>query len=376
MRKKSENWTIRDVAREAGVSIKTVSHVMNGKSGVKTETRAQVMRVIKSMGYHPHMGARAMRGSGPGSIGVAPTAPPDLVPISQGFYVWLYEELYRVFGRRGYYITFDLNPFANGPNVDYGRGVWEQAFRAVLLAGPLGTGDKTVVRIHEMGIPYMALGRLSSFPECSSATVDYEEAAYLSAKHLLARGHTQIGMLQGFHGFQPGVERRLGYARAMEEAGVTPGDGNVRAVDFNTAHIASMTHRILDNRDVTALIDCSGSENAQAVREGARRAGRVPGSDFDVITWTYTNNAASMPEACAHIWLPVREAAADGLEQLIAWIDRERDEPIAILYRPTLFEAMPDVELAGQRRLFAGPMGTNGGFHIDAAAAFRTSHAG
>lgn len=117
-------------------------------------------------------------------------------------------------------------------------------------------------------------------------------------------------------------------------------------------NIANMVHRILDDDSVTALIDASGSEDAQAVREGARRAGRVPGKDFDVISWTYVNDAAVLHEACAHLWLPVREAAADGMEQLAAWIDGEREGPTRVVYSATLYEKPAKGEIPKPRKLF------------------------
>lgn len=345
-------WTIRDIARETGVSTKTVSYVLNGKGGVSGDTRARVMRTIAEVGYHPNVGARIMRGAATPSVGVTLPVPIETVPLSQGFFLWIYEELYRVFGSRGYYVVFDINPYAHSIKADYARGLWEQVFRACILAGPLRENDPTLIRIHEAGVPYLALGRLDSLPECSCATVDYEEAAYLCAKYLIKRGHTRIGMLKGFPNLQPGVERVRGYRRAMEEAGLPVQDTLIRAVDFRALNIANMVHRILDDNTVTALIDASGSEDAQALREGARRAGRAPGKDFDVISWTYINDAAVLYEACAHLWLPVRESAADGMEQLAAWIDGERNGPIRVVYSATLYEKPSRGEIPKPRRLF------------------------
>ncbi|NIA15264.1 MAG: LacI family DNA-binding transcriptional regulator, partial [Nitrospiraceae bacterium] len=249
-----ERWTIRDIAGEAGVSTKTVSHVLNGKPGVHNETRAHVLRIIEKVGYHPHLGARMLRGHATVSVGVTMPAPPGAAPLGQSFFVWLYEELFRVFGSRGYYLTFDLNPYATGPNSDYARGIWEQAFQACVLAGPLATSDTTVARIHATGTPYLALGRLDSFPECSCAVVDYEQGAYRGIQYLIERGHKRIGMLKAFDGFQPGVERQRGYVRAMEEAGLPLAAGLVRSVTFGTHDIADTVHRILEMGDVTALL--------------------------------------------------------------------------------------------------------------------------
>ncbi|MCP4640679.1 MAG: LacI family transcriptional regulator [bacterium] len=352
---KHKKYTIRDIAEEAGVSAKTVSQVLNSKPGVGPETRARILRIIREVGYRPHMGARTLRGRRAGTIGVTVPVPHDVVPLShQGLFIWLFEELYRVFGLRGEFVCFDMNPHADELNADYARGLWEQIYKAIIIMGPLACDDTTIARVHDSGAPYLAVGRLDSLPDCSMATIDIEEGAYLSTKYLIDRGHTRIGMVKTFSGFQPGVERRRGYLRALEEAGIEPDEALIRSVVFGAHNIANMAHRILDNNDVTALVDCSGAEDAEALREGARRAGRVPGDDFEVVAWTYVDNAAVLPEASAHVWLPVREAAADGFEQLADWLDGKIEGPVRVLYQPTLYEtpAPEQREVAKPQRLF------------------------
>lgn len=344
--------TIYDVAKVAGVSANTVSRVLNGKSGVSEDTRGRIHRIISELGYHPHMGARALRGSQAGCIGVIQSATPGDMPMSQAFLIWLLTELNRVFGERGERICFDLNPRAGDPNGDYARSLWENLFSACVIASPLAVGDHTITRIHESGIPYLSLGRLEEFPECSSATVDYEQGAYVSTKFLLDRGHRHIAMLKAFSGYQPGLDRHRGYVRALREAGREPMDRLMQTVSFTASDNANIVHRLLVDEKVTALVDCSGTEDAWSIREGARRAGRVPGKDFEIVVWTYNNESAVLFEASAHLWLPVREAASEGLELLAAWHRGERQGPINLQYGPALFESMPHVEITQQRRLF------------------------
>ena len=279
-------------------------------------------------------------------------APLEVVPISQGFFLWLFAKLFEVFGSRGEYVGFDLNPYGNSLSGDYGRGIWQQLFKACFIVGPLATNDTVIHRIHASGVPYLALGRLDSLPECSSATVDYEEGAYLSTKLLLDRGHKRIAMLKAFSGFQPGVERLRGYAQALEEADIQLDEGLIKSVNFGARNIANVVHRLLSDRGVTALIDCSATEDATSLREGARRAGRVPGRDFEIVDWTYADNAAVLSEACGHVWLPVVETAAEGIEQLAAWAGGERTDPIRVLYHPILNTTVANGEVPKPKRLF------------------------
>lgn len=344
--------TIYDVAGIAGVSANTVSRVVNGKAGVSDDTRARIQRVISELGYHPNMGARALRGNQAGCIGVIQSATPGDMPVSQAFLIWLLTELNRLFGEQGERICFDLNPRAGDPLGDYARSVWENMFSVCVIASPLVVGDPTIRRIHQSGMPYLSLGRLDDFPECSSATVDYEQGAYASTKFLLDRGHRHVAMLKAFDGYQPGLDRHRGYVRALNEAGLKPMRRLMQTVNFTATDNASIVHRLLVDEKVTALVDCSGTEDAWSIREGARRAGRIPGKDFEIVVWTYNNEAAVLFEASAHLWLPVREAATEGLEMLAAWHRGELSGPINLQYGPALFETMPSEEITQHRRLF------------------------
>lgn len=342
--------TIRDIAQAAGVSAKTVSLVLNAKPGVKEKTRMRVLEVVRQAGYRPHRGAQMLRGVGTPSIGITLPAPPDRVPLSQGFFVWLFDEIFRVFAPRGYYVTFDINPYALGPDVDYARGIWECAYSACILCGPIADDDDTLPRIHAAGVPYVAFGRAET--PCNFATVDYEDAAYRSAKHLLERGHKHIGMLKAFGGFYPGRERELGYRRALEEEGIPFNGHYIQSVSFEKSDVAAHVRDILKHTEVSALIECSGTEDARAVREGAHQAGRIPGKDFEIVDWSYIDNTCVLSEACAHMWLPVREAAAEGLVQLARWIEGTGQGPIEVLYHGTLVDSNGYQEVSQLKRLF------------------------
>ena len=345
-------WTIYDIAREAGVSAKTVSRVLNGKPGVSKETRTRILDIMQRVNYHAHIGAQSLRNKRSGCIGVTLPAPMNVVPISQGFFMWLFVKLYELFGAKGDYIGFDLNPFSGSQHTDYGRGIWQQLFKACVVAGPLAVDDQVIGRIHQSGVPYVALGRLDGMPECSCATVDYEEGACISTKFLLDRGHKRIAMLKAFAGFQPGAERRRGYLRALNEAGLDEDPSLIRSARFDARNIANVVHRLLTDSSVTALIDCSATEDGTSLREGARRAGRIPGKDFEIVAWTYADNAAVLSEASAHLWLPVVEAAAEGLEQLSGWLNGEREGPINVVFHPVLYTRWAQVEVPKPKRLF------------------------
>jgi len=349
---RERKWTIYDIAREAGVSTNTVSKVLNRKSGVGLPLRLRIEEIIRRVGYRPHIGARGLRAKQNACIGVILPAPFDVAPVSQGFLLWLFALLYRVFGSQGEYVCFDLKSFTAQGEVDYARGVFEQLFKACILVGPLALNDERIHQVHQSGIPYMALGRLDTLPECSSATVDYTAGAYLSTRFLLERGHKRIAMLKGFQGYQPGIERRRGYGRALEEAGIPVDESIIRNVKFGARNLAGVVEDLFRDHSVTALVESSATEDGASLREGMLRAGRRPGRDIEIVSWTYEKDASVMREETAHLWLPVRESAAEGVEQLADWIYGRRNTPINIVYQPELLVSSGGREIETPKRLF------------------------
>jgi len=330
--------TIYDVALGAGVSANTVSRALNGKSGVSKETRARIRAVAHEMGYYPHLGARSLRVKREGLIGLTLPSPLDRVPLSEAFFLSVFSTLYRLFGARGERLCFDMHPYVDPREEDYGRSLWQGLYSACIVAGPLASDDQTIHKIHASGVPYVAFGRLDRLPEVSSAAVDYEAGAYLGTRRLLERGHTRVALLKALEGYQPGVERERGYRRALAEAGINPDPALVHAVGFGARDVAHGVHSLLKEPGVTALLDTSGAEDGEGLREGARRAGRTPGDDFEVVCWTYHSRGVVLEEAAAHLWLPAREAASEGLEALADWYFGRREGPVRVIYPPTMMD--------------------------------------
>ena len=262
--------TIYDVAQKAGVSANTVSRALNGKPGVAEETRRRIRRVSEEMQYHPHLGARSLRSRQEGSIGLVFPSPHSVVPLSRNFFLFLCSELYRLFGTRGERICMDLNPYAEGSSTDYARSVWQKLCSACLFSGPLSTEDTIIRRVHRTGMPYLALSRLDSLPECSCATVNYEQGALESVSYLAAKGHKRIGMLKALSGYQPGLERERGYRRGLETFGITPEERLVLPVTFDVANVATAAYRLLNDTSVTALIESAYDALAKQFAERSR----------------------------------------------------------------------------------------------------------
>ena len=330
--------TIHDVARELGVSARTVSRIMNDQPGVSAGTRARLAPRIAELGYAPHAGARRLRMNWRvEGIGVTLGADPAIVPLSDALLSWLFQELYDHFGARGEFISFDLHGAAQDAAHDYARGLWQDRFGALVIAGALADEDTTLARVHAAGHPYVALCRLYSQPDAYTATVDFERAAYESVALLAARGHRRIGMVRPLAGYQPGTERLRGYQHAHEALGLPYDSARVASVDFRSGTVYEAATSLLHDRTVTALIDASGHQDAKQLRNACTYTMRQIGRDVDVVVWTYDEQARVLGEAYAHVALPVRAAAVQGLAGLAARM-YENVPQAPVLLSPRVFQ--------------------------------------
>jgi len=344
-------YTIHDIAREMGVSARTISRVVNQQNGVRSDLRARIERFIQEVGYEPHAGARSLRKTPQTCIGITSASPLSALPLSEPILAWLFGQMYRLFGQRGAFVEFDLNPPENNGVRDYARGLWQQRHSAVAIVGAFPVTDHILQRIHDTGVPYVALARLRGAEHCNTATVDFEEAAYLSTRHLVARGHTKIGMLMSLEGFQPGAERRAGYWRALEEASIGFEPDLVLPVALTSGAVEEGLAHLL-TQDITAVVDCTGAEDADGLRAGAAAAGRTPGSDLELVVWTYSQGACILREASAHVFLPVRESVSEGLERLSGLVYDKMASGFQILYKPVLETGISGPEVSRPRSVF------------------------
>jgi len=308
--------TIHDIAAELGVSARTVSRVINNRSGVNAETRERVQSYVEKVGFVPNSGARALRTNDMQCIGLAIASPMEEVPLSPNTLSTLFNALYEIFGSRGEFVTFDFNPDGGTVPRDYARGVWQRRYSALVVAGAVRPDDPVLPRLHESGLPYIALLTSDSCPEANVAASDFKEATRSCAAALIARGHRRIGMLAGMMNYQPGLDRVRGLRQACEEGGVPFDESLIRPVPIQPGALSQAAGELFSDSSVTAVVDCSGFEDGAAITEAAQQAGRTIGENLDLSVWSYTDGRMVLPQAVTHYYVPTVESAMYGMQHL------------------------------------------------------------
>ncbi len=204
--------TIQDVAKEAGVSVATISRVLNNSTAVLPETRELVMEAIKKLNYKPNLLARNLRRTEAKIILV-------LLPnISNTFYARVVKGIEDVANKNG------LNVMLCNTDSDVNRErVYLDLLKNKLADGVIFMAPElSVNELTEIGSMYPVV-QCSEYligSKVSFINIDNTAAAKKAVNHILSLGHKRIGFLTAKRKFISTIHREQGYRQALEEAGI------------------------------------------------------------------------------------------------------------------------------------------------------------
>jgi len=211
--------TMDDVARRAGVSGSTVSHVMNGTRRVSPETRAKVETAIEEIGYRQNTVARALAAGKTETIGLSISA------LTNPYFGSLVHSIEERVSAAGYVLVLGDshdNAEMEGRVV---RSLLERQVDGLIIAAAVGA-EHNIPQVLHSGTPLVLIDRNVDV-DCDQVTPENEEPAYALTKHLIELGHRRIAAVTGLQGLRSSSERYAGYARALVEAGISIDDSLV-----------------------------------------------------------------------------------------------------------------------------------------------------
>jgi LacI family transcriptional regulator len=205
-------YTMRDVARLAGVSTSTVSAILNNSVPVSPEKRTRVLEAMTALDYHPDVIARSLKTGRSNAIGVVV---PD---ITNAFYPELVRGVEAAAQLSGHSVLLcDSN---EDPQVEerHLAALFSRRVDGVLLACCVGsTAYDAMIRRR---FPVVFVDRLPAAATEGTVSSDNVGAGYIGAKHLIEIGHRRIAMVAGHLGLSPHRDRLEGFRKAMQESHV------------------------------------------------------------------------------------------------------------------------------------------------------------
>lgn len=226
--------TIRDVAREAGVSVTLVSFVMNAKMGkdgrldcpVNPDTAERVLQVAKRLGYRRNNAAASLRSGRSHSIAVI------VSDIANPFFAEICRNIENIAYKAGYTVIFassEENPQKLAHLVETMVGYNVEG----LIVAPCLGGEPALARALSIGIPTVLIDRNMSGEEFGRVLVDNVDAGKMATKYLIHQGFGKIEMFTYKSGVTSLTDRESGYTMAMEEAGLKD-DVRIHKIEYET----------------------------------------------------------------------------------------------------------------------------------------------
>lgn len=206
--------TIKDVAREAGVSIATVSRVINSIGFVSDEVKERVFTAARELQYLPNAIAKSLKQDKTNTIGV-------IIPdISNPFFMSISKGIEDIVYPQGYHLIFCSGNEDSKKEQQLLDIIWQRRVDAIVLV-PSGDNEDMIEKIHSSGTPVILVDRKLQHIDIPLSLVaeDNFHAAYDLTNHLLQRKHERIGVINGPQNVSTGYDRYQGFARAMANAG-------------------------------------------------------------------------------------------------------------------------------------------------------------
>ncbi|MCA1293128.1 LacI family transcriptional regulator [Paenibacillus sp. alder61] len=202
---------IHDVAKKSGLSVVTVSRVLNNSPSVREVNRQKVLKAIEELNYQPNSAARSLVRGKTGVIGMS------ITNFNDSFYDRVIRVVNRKLAEQGYFLALSIAENEVEDNFLFQR----DRVDGIILLSPLRENEY-VVELKRKNIPFVLLDNQFQHEDVPSVVVDNYQGGYEATKHLIDLGHTQIAHIGGPSVFLSVEERKRGYVQALNEAGLTP----------------------------------------------------------------------------------------------------------------------------------------------------------
>lgn len=308
--------TIRDVAARAGVSVATVSKVINGRWGVAAATSARVQQVIDELGYEASLVAQSLRNHQTNVIGILVA---DLEPFSTE----LLKGAADVIRGTGY----ELVVYSAGGQARDHAG-WERRYVS-RLSGTLIDGavlvTPTLVEAH-YGTPIVAVDPHAGPSDMPTIDSDNLHGARLAVEHLLTLGHRRIGMLTGRHDLQSALLREHGYRDALVAAGLPVDDHLVVEGAYEPEVAAAQARQLLTGPGRPTAIFAANDLSAIATLQVAAELGISVPDELSVIGFDNIPESAICTPPLTTVEQPIRQMGQQAVQLLIQLMRGEAPE--------------------------------------------------
>jgi LacI family transcriptional regulator len=323
--------TIRQIAETAGVSIATVSRVLNGREDVAPETRELVRRVIREEGYLANRGAAGRHWTGPtGVVGL-------LVPMVQpDYYAAIVSGIADALAEENLGLLLYPTDFVHDREISLVARLSHGTADGAILVVPQETREE-LDALRQSGYRFVVLDpRVPLDKDVPTVSAANSAGAEEAVRHLIGLGHRRIAAITGPSDFAASVDRLRGYELALAAAGIAPDADLIVAGDFEIEGGAAGAARLLDGPEPpTAIFGFNDKIAIGAIQAAQARGLRVP-EDLSVVGFDDLEHAPILTPALTTVHQPIVEMGWMAVRMLLDLLARRRSQPAQIELRTHL----------------------------------------
>ncbi|MCX7842547.1 MAG: LacI family DNA-binding transcriptional regulator [Clostridia bacterium] len=314
--------TIQDVAKAAGVSVATVSRVLNNSGLVQEETRETVMEAIRALNYQPNLLGRNLRRMETRMILV-------LLPnISNPFYSRIVKGIEDVAHKNGYNIML-----CNTDSDKMRERIYLELLKKRLSDGIiLMASELSREELLELGknYPVVQCCEYREDVEITHVSIDNYSAAKKAVNHLIGQGHKRIAMISCKNNFLSTVQREAGYKKVLEESGIEFDPDLLAYGDYGYKSGLRTAKQFLSMQDKPTAIFAISDMMAIGAIKAVRQAGLKIPEDIAVVGFDNINFASMCEPELTTVSQPKYDIGCYTMEFLIRQIKGESKSSQAI----------------------------------------------
>ena len=307
--------TITDVALNAGVSIKTVSRVLNGERAVKAETRARVQAAMRDMSYSPSLSARSLAGSRAYLLALVWDNPSAeyISDLQRGAAARC-----RASGRHLLAEPIDGEPVGEALS----RLVAAVRVDGLILSPPICDDLEALAVLEAADTPYVRVAPTRETGRSASVGMNDEAAAYAMTRRLLDLGHADIAFVRGHPEHGAAERRHAGFLTAVRERGIEVGAERMPQGWFSFRSGVRAGEALMALSPRPTAVFAANDDMALGVLAAAARLGITAPEQLSVAGFDDTAMARSVWPELSTVRQPVAEMAAAAADLLITGLAR------------------------------------------------------
>ena len=308
----SSKSSIREVAKRAGVSLGTVSNVLNRPEIVAKETRERVSSAIEEIGFVRNGSARQLRAGTSQHIGLV------VLDVTNPFFTEVARGVEDLANQAGYVVILCNSDDSVEKEKHYLHVLEEQRTQGVLIT-PVQSDASYLQQFRQRGIAVVLLDRTSRSKDLCSVAVDDVLGGELAAAHLLEKGHRRIGFVHGSLSIRQIADRRRGVIQAVKTAGLDPD----RAIIDITTHAQSAKEgeecmeKLLNASIRPTAVFCANDLLALGLMRGLIKRGLAIPGDMALVGYDDVEFASILATPLTSIRQPKYELGRAAAELLI-----------------------------------------------------------